>query len=293
MTTVLILGASGQLGIELCRARLPERWSLRTPDRNGLDLAAPGNIDTALGAIQPALIINAAAYTAVDKAESEVEAAFALNRDGPAALARAAARRSIPLVHVSTDYVFSGEAPRSYREEDPKSPLGVYGRSKAEGEDAVLANHPHAAIVRTSWVFSAHRSNFVKTMLRLGEDHDEVRVVADQIGRPTAAGDLAETCVALGSGLLTADPNAAGIFHFANSGDATWADFAEAIFERAAERGRRPVAVRRIATSDYPTLAKRPANSRLDTSKIQSLLGSPPRSWREALEPCLEELLPS
>lgn len=291
MARVLVIGGSGQLGIELTRAALPAGWSLSAPARDMLDLTNAGAVAALVATQRPDIIINASAYTAVDKAESEPELAFALNRDGPGALAQAAAAANAALVHVSTDYVFSGEGVRAYLESDPKAPLGAYGRSKAEGEDAVLASGARAAIVRTSWVFSAHRANFVKTMLRLGETNDEVGVVADQHGRPTSARDLAMTCLALAQHLNERDARAHGVFHFANAGDTTWADFAEAIFAGAAQRGRNPVRVNRIAAADHPSPARRPGNSRLDASKISALLGAPPRPWRVALDDCLDELL--
>lgn len=291
MTRVLVIGGSGQLGMELTQAVLPVGWRQSAPAREQLDLTDASTIAAFVGAERPQIIINASAYTGVDKAETEPDLAFALNCDGPAALARAAKAVDAALVHVSTDYVFSGEGDRAYIESDAKAPLGVYGRSKSEGEDAVLASGARAAIVRTSWVFSSHRANFVKTMLRLGETREEVSVVADQHGRPTSARDLAVTCLALAQHLHERKTNAEGVFHFANAGDTTWADFAEAIFTGAHERGRPPVRVKRIATADYPTPAQRPANSRLDTSKISALFGHPPRPWRLALEECLDELL--
>lgn len=291
MTRVLVIGGSGQLGTELTRAALPAGWTLSAPARDMLDLTNANAVATLVATQHPDVIINASAYTAVDKAESEPELASALNRDGPAALAQAAAGVDAALVHVSTDYVFGGAGDRPHVETDPKAPLGVYGRSKSEGEDAVLAAGARAVIVRTSWVFSAHRANFVKTMLRLGETHDEVGIVADQHGRPTSARDLATTCIALAQRLQNHDARAEGVFHFANTGDTTWADFAEAVFAGAAQRGRKPVRVNRISTADYPTPARRPANSRLDTNKISALLGAPPRAWRTALDECLDELL--
>ena len=291
MTRVLVIGGSGQLGIELTRAELPAGWSLSAPTRDMLDLTNTSAVGALVAAQRPEIIINASGHTAVDQAESEPELAFALNRDGPSALAQAAAAVEAALVHVSTDYVFPGDGDRAYLETDPKAPLGVYGRSKSEGEDGVLAAGARAAIVRTSWVFSPHRANFVKTMLRLAESRDEVGIVADQHGRPTSARDLATTCIALAQHLHNNDAPAQGLFHFANTGDATWADFAEAIFAGAARRGRKPVRVNRISTADYPTPARRPTNSRLDTSKISALLGAPPRPWRTALDECLDELL--
>ena len=291
MPRILVTGASGQLGVELQRAHLPANWTLLRPTRADLDLSETSRLARAIEALAPDAIINTAAYTAVDKAESEPDLAFALNRDAPEALAHAAARRGAPLVHLSTDYVFDGAKAGAYVETDARSPIGAYGRSKAAGEVAVLAAPARAAIVRTSWVFSAHRANFVKTMLRLGESNAEVRVVADQHGRPTAASDLAAACIALTERLLARDEAARGVFHFANAGDATWADFAEAIFAGAEARGRAPVRVRRIATAEFPTAAQRPANSRLDTTRFETALAITPRPWREALNECLDELL--
>lgn len=293
MPRILVVGRSGQLAQELTRASTPDGWIVTSMGSDLLDLANANETPRAIAAFRPDAVINAAAYTAVDKAESEPERAFALNRDGPAALAKVAADLGAPLIHVSTDYVFAGDKPKPYVETDPKAPLGIYGRSKSEGEDAVLAAHDAAAILRTSWVYSAHGVNFVKTMLRLSETRDEISVVADQIGRPTAAADLAAACIAVCDKLLVGASQAVGIFHFTNAGDATWADFAEEIFAGAAARGRNPVRVRRITTADYPTPAKRPANSRLDTTKIETVLAIRPRSWRAALSNCLDELLPT
>lgn len=290
MPRILLLGASGQLGIEISRARLPAGWTLSALGRDMLDLSEPAAVAAAIEAVKPDAIINASAYTAVDKAEAEPELAFALNRDAPAAMAQAAVRRGAPLIHVSTDYVFSGDKPTPYVEDDPRQPANVYGRSKAEGEIAVLEAWDRAAVVRTSWVFSAHRANFLKTMLRLGETRDDVGVVSDQYGRPTHAGDLARGCIALTERLLDGDAGAAGVFHFAGKGDATWADFADVIFTEAQSYGRGRVRVRRILTAEYPTPATRPANSRLDTAKIEAL-GIAPADWRVGVRDSVRELL--
>jgi dTDP-4-dehydrorhamnose reductase len=255
-----------------------------------LDLSEPAAVAAAIDAAKPDAIINASAYTAVDKAEAEPELAFALNRDAPAAMAQAAARLGAPLIHVSTDYVFSGDKPTPYVEDDPRQPANVYGRSKAEGEVAVLDVWDRTAVVRTSWVFSAHRANFLKTMLRLGETRDDVGVVSDQYGRPTHAGDLARGCIALAERLLDGDAGAAGVFHFAGKGDATWADFADVIFTEAQSYGRGRVRMRRILTAEYPTPAARPANSRLDTAKIEAL-GIVPADWRDGVRESVRELL--
>jgi dTDP-4-dehydrorhamnose reductase len=283
---VVVIGAGGQLGLELMRAQ-PRAIGLTRANLDLTDLEAIGD---AIKALEPDVVINASGYTAVDRAESEPGAAVLLNRDAPAVLARAAADRGASFVHVSTDYVFDGAKPAPYVENDARAPINVYGRSKAEGEDAVLAAHPRSTILRTSWVYSAHRANFVKTMLRLGETREDVSVVADQYGRPTAAADLAQACLYVGRLHHEGDARASGVFHYAGVGDATWADFAEAIFVGAEARGRKLVRVNRIATADYPTPARRPINSRLDTSKIEGL-GAPVREWREALDRCLDELL--
>lgn len=291
MARVLVIGASGQLGQELRRAAVPGGWTMLFADRDELDLTDPSAAARALAAIAPDAVINAAAYTAVDKAEAEPKLAFAVNCTGAAAVAGQAAALGAPFLQLSTDYVFAGDKPEPYVETDAKAPLGAYARSKAAGEDAVLVAHPAATIVRTSWLFSPFGANFVKTMLRLGDSRDEIGVVADQFGRPTAADDLAQACVAIIERRLAGDGAAAGIFHYAGAGNTAWADFAEAIFNEATRHGRRPVHINRIATADYPTAARRPANSRLDTGKIESVLGIRPRPWRQSLGRCLDELL--
>ncbi|MGE0044821.1 MAG: dTDP-4-dehydrorhamnose reductase [Hyphomonadaceae bacterium] len=279
--TILILGRSGQLAQALFARPAPDGFRWDAWGRETLDLARD-DVEARVRAAAPAAVINAAAHTGVDRAESEPEAAFALNRDAPGALARAAAALGAPFVHISTDYVFDGTKPSPYTEEDPLAPLGVYGRSKAEGEALVRESGGRAAIIRTSWVYARAGANFVNTMLRLSEARDEINVVADQIGRPTWARDLADACVGMTERLLLDDARAEGVFHYSGAGDATWADFAEAIFAAA----RRPVRVKRITTEDYPTPAARPKNSRLDCSKIAAL-GIQPRPWREALALCI------
>jgi dTDP-4-dehydrorhamnose reductase len=290
VTRLLVLGSTGQLGLALQRLTLPRGWEIQTLARADLDLADTGVVETAFRAARPQVVINASGYTEVDKAERYPELAFALNSLAPAAMARAAYALSAPLVHVSTDYVFNGEKNAPYLETDAVDPINVYGRSKAEGEAAVLSSIALSAVVRTSWVFSADRANFLKTMLRLGETHRDVRVVADQRGRPTPANELARICVALAERLLDGDKNASGLFHCAGAGEATWADFAEAIFSEAERYGRPPVQVQRISTAEYPTPARRPANSRLDTTKIEAL-GLTPMPWRDSMRAYVEQLL--
>ena len=286
MVRILVVGAAGQLCLALQRQQLPAHWSLDCLTRADIDLTKVDAITNALSARGGDAIINASGYTAVDRAESEPELAFALNRDAPAAMAAL----DLPFVHVSTDYVFAGDKAAPYVETDARNPVSVYGTSKAAGEDAVFAATTRAAIVRTAWVYSPDRANFVKTMLRLGSERDEVSVVADQVGTPTSADDLAAACLALIKRQLDNNTEAFGAFHYAGTGEATWADFAEAIFTGAQRRGHSPVSVKRITTADYPTPAKRPANSRLNSTKIEAL-GIQTRPWREALERCLDRLL--
>jgi dTDP-4-dehydrorhamnose reductase len=290
MARVLVLGANGQLGRELRRARVPQNLMLLFAGSDEIDITS-GGAPGALAAMKPDAIINAAAYTAVDRAESEPDLAFAINAHAAGKLAAAAARTGARFLHISTDYVFGGDQLGHYIESDIKTPLNVYGRSKSEGEDVVLAQHPDALVLRTSWVYSPFGSNFVKSMLRLGETREEVCVVADQIGRPTAASDLAAACLALVARQLAGDAAASGIFHYAGDGEASWADVADAVFSEAARHGRDHVRVTRISTAEYPTPAKRPANSRLDTTKIETRLGIDPRPWRDALSQCVSALL--
>ena len=286
---ILVLGRSGQVARELDKLGPPPGFDLQFAGRERLDLGA-ADPRPLLDEVRPAAVINAAAYTAVDKAESEPEAAFALNRDAPAALARACAEAKIPLIHFSTDYVFDGTKPEPYVETDPVHPTGVYGASKAAGEAAVLAAGGPAIVLRTSWVYSAFGANFVKTMLRLAATRDEIGVVADQLGRPTWAEDCARGALRAARALLDGEIGRAERFHLSGEGDATWADFAEAIFAESAARGGPAARVRRIATADYPTPARRPANSRLDCAKLVRTLDFPLRPWRQSLSACFEEL---
>lgn len=286
----LVFGKRGQLASALARIAHAEGASVVCYGRDAVDLADSGAVGALVRSVRPTLVVNAAAYTAVDRAEDEPAAAFALNRDGPAALAEVCAAIDVPLVHVSTDYVFDGAKPAPYVETDPKAPLNVYGRSKSEGEDRVLEAHPRAAVLRTSWVYGPSGANFVRTMLRLAATRDEVAVVDDQHGRPTAARDLAAACLTAGRALLDREPAAAGLFHYAGQGDASWADVAEAAFAGWARHGHRTPALRRIPTAQFPTRAARPRNSRLDTGKIERVLGLRPVAWREALDRCVDEI---
>ncbi len=285
---LLITGAHGQLGRELTRQG--DGYELMTVAHDQLDITDQDDVLQCYASFQPDAVINAAAFTAVDKAESDVEAAFAVNRDGPANLARACRQSAIPLIHISTDYVFDGGKQGAYNEGDPFAPLGVYGSSKLAGEIAVEKYASSWIILRTSWVFSAHGNNFVKTMLRLGAERDTLGVVADQYGCPTSANELARAIYAvLEAGW--SDGNQ-GIYHLCQPEPTTWYDFAKAIFSEAdkQEMGLNISSVNAITTSDYPTPAKRPANSVMDCSKFEKAFDFNIRPWRDSLGEVVREL---
>lgn len=249
--------------------------------RPELDLARPDTVFKALREAKPDVVVSAAAYTAVDKAESEPDIAFAVNRDGAKAVARAANDVGVPVIHISTDYVFDGTKATAYVENDPTGPASVYGRSKLEGEHAVSENTENYAILRTAWVYSEYGSNFVKTMLRLSESRDAINVVADQFGCPTSANDIAVAIVSIAKRLAT-DPSAhlRGVFHMSGTGETNWAGFAKQIFEFSAENGGKSMIVNDITTAQYPTPARRPANSRLDCSKLEEVYGIRLPEWQ-------------
>lgn len=288
---IAVTGASGQVVTSLI-----ERGSATAKivplGRPEFDLANRDSIFNALAPGQFDVIVNAAAYTAVDKAEAESELAHTINATGAGYVAEAAALAGVPLIHISTDYVFDGTAARPYREDDITGPTGAYGHSKLEGERKVVAATANHAILRTAWVYSPFGANFVRTMLRLGETRSEVGVVADQLGNPTSALDIADAVLAIAK-RLAVDPAAElrGTFHMVGSGDAVWADMAEAVFAEAQKHGRAPVTVKRIATADYPTPARRPANSRLDTAKLRRAYGVSLPQWQRSLAQTVERLL--
>lgn len=259
--------------------------------RPELDLSDPAGVARTLEALRPDVIVNAAAYTMVDKAETEEEAALRVNAHGAGAVAEAAERLGAPVIHISTDYVFDGQLDRPYREDDPTGPTGAYGRTKLEGERRVAAACDNHAILRTAWVYSPFGANFVKTMLRLGETRAELGVVADQRGNPTSALDIADGVLAVAE-RMTKDPSRElrGVFHMTGATEASWADFSEEIFTLAQRYGRAPVSVKRIATVDYPTPAKRPANSRLDNSRLRAVYGAALPDWRPSLAVCVARL---
>lgn len=254
------------------------------PDRSSLDLADEGSILAVLRGRPWDAVLNLAAYTAVDKAEDEAEMAFAINAVAPEILARETARLHIPLVQVSTDYVFSGDLNRPYREDDEVGPINVYGASKLSGEQAVRAHNPQHVIVRASWIVSAYRNNFVKTMLRLARDRDVIRVVNDQFGSPTSALDLADALLTISSRLINGSGGSLGTFHFCNAGSGSWAEIADGVMALSKEIGGPFATIEPIGTADYPTRALRPKNSRLDTSHIQTHYGIKPPSWQAAFE---------
>jgi dTDP-4-dehydrorhamnose reductase len=291
MKRFLVIGGNGQVGTALQYVPLPEDIVLISPNRSELDFARPESIEALIASGPWSGVINLAAYTAVDRAEDEMAAAWQANAEAPEHLALAAASRGIPIVHVSTDYVFSGELDRAYGETDAVGPLGVYGASKEAGERAVRSGNARHAIVRTSWVVSPYRSNFLKTMLRLADDRDQVRVVADQFGAPTSAKDLASFLLLVAM-RLSNDPNSpTGTFHFSNRGEASWADVAGEIFRVSALHGGPTARVDRVSTADYPTRAMRPKNSRLNTTLIGQAFGIVPRPWQDAIHDIVFELV--
>lgn len=291
---LLVTGAGGQVGHALSRAATPEGWRLVALGRAALDVCDEAALERALDSSRPDVVINAAAYTKVDQAEFDRMDALLGNREGPARLAAATARRELPLVHLSTDYVFDGTKDGAYVEDDAIAPLGVYGDSKAQGEAAVRAANPRHLIVRTSWVYAAHGRNFVHTMLRVGRERDTLRIVDDQTGAPTSAEDIARALLHVVGRLPEAGPEgddaAWGTYHYTAAGSTTWHGFARAIFDRAADLVGRVPRLDAIATSDYPTPARRPMNSRLDCSRIEARFAPPRRPWEEGLEEVIDAI---
>lgn len=289
---IAVTGANGQVATAL-KERAPAGVEIITLGRPGLDLARLETIAPAIAAARPDVIVNAAAFTAVDLAESEEETAALVNGTAAGEVAKAAAGLGVPVIQISTDYVFDGTLDRPYREDDPTRPISAYGRSKLLGEQAVAAATANYAILRTAWVYSPFGKNFVRTMLRLAQTRDEVGVVADQAGNPTNALDIADAILAVARNLVARpdDANSRGVFHMTAQGEAVWADVAEAIFAVRTEAGLASVAVRRIATADYPTPAQRPANSRLDCSKLAKAHGVTLPDWHGSLRACVSRLL--
>lgn len=290
---LVVTGTEGQVARSLAERASGAGVEIITLGRPELDLAGPAEkIIAAVEETRPDVIVSAAAYTAVDKAESEPELAFAVNEEGARSVAKAAKRLDVPLIHLSTDYVFDGSKDTPYVEEDATGPTGVYGASKLAGENAVLTEHADCAILRTAWVYSPFGANFVKTMLRLAGGRDEVGVVADQRGNPTSALDIADGILRVARNLAdSSDSNLRGIFHMTAAGEASWAEFAEATFAASAEAGGPSARVRPIRTADYPTAAKRPANSRLDCTKLAHAHGVSLPDWHSSLKEVVSRLV--
>jgi dTDP-4-dehydrorhamnose reductase len=279
---ILVTGGTGQLASALAESVGAPVVRVGRPE---FDFDQPHSIAAALHGVAPSLVVNAAAYTAVDAAETDVEVAYRANRDGPGILARLCAEAGMPLIHMSTDYVFDGAKGSPYVEADPTAPQGVYGASKLAGEGAVLTACPQAIVLRTSWVYAATGRNFVLTMLKLANTHDQLRVVADQFGCPTTARDLAAAIQAIAKRIIADgwQQRFGGVFHAAGSGWTTWHGLACAVFEEAARHGSRIPRVDPITTAEYPTKAKRPADSRLDCSKLAEVFGVQLPPWQPSL----------
>ncbi len=277
---ILVFGKTGQVATELSR-----QADVVALGRDEADLSDPEACAAAIRTHAPEAVINAAAYTGVDKAEEEEDLATTINGAAPAAMARACADLGVPFVHISTDYVFDGSGDMARAPDAPTAPLGAYGRSKLAGETGIAAAGGAYAILRTSWVFSAHGGNFVKTMLRVGPARGELRVVDDQIGAPTPAAAIADACLRIAAHLVE-HPADAGIYHFSGAPDTSWADFADAIFDMA----KLDVAVEHIPTTEYPLPAPRPLNSRLDCATTGAVFGIPRPDWRKGLADILNDL---
>lgn len=290
---IAVTGRTGQVVQSLLARAAAAGVAVVPVGRPELDLEQPASSLQALAAAEPDCIVNAAAYTAVDKAEAEPDLAMRINGFGAGAVAAAAAAFGVPLIQISTDYVFDGLSPRPWRESDATAPLGAYGRSKLAGEQAVAASTEDYAILRTAWVYSPYGGNFVKTMLRLAETRNELGVVSDQLGSPTSAPDLAEAIIGVAKALVArpGDASLRGVFHAAGSGEASWADLAEAVFAASVALGGPSASVKRITTADYPTPARRPANSRLDCSLLAERHGLRLPLWQDSVHTCVAELL--
>jgi len=290
---IFIAGERGQVAQALGRVYKLRSDNVVMVGRSNISVTNESHLLSAVAAFNPDLVINEAGYTAVDKAEDDKEAAFAVNRDGAAFVAAAAKAAEVPVIHLSTDYVFDGRKQAPYRETDSTNPINVYGESKLAGEIAVASSSSNYVILRTSWVCSPIGHNFVKTMLRLARDRDEIAVVDDQWGCPTFAADLATVIISIGDKLASADDRSRfyGIYHASGAGETTWCRFAREIMAQSAAKGGPACRVRAIASNEYPTRAKRPAYSCLDCSKIKRVFGMSPPRWQASLEAGLDLLI--
>lgn len=284
-------GGTGQVGRALQQLTWPADVTLHVPGRDELDLSDAASVERVVSEGAYGAVISSGAYTAVDRAENDVRTAWAVNALAPAALAAASGRTGLPIIHLSTDYVFDGSQAGFYQEADPVNPINVYGASKEGGEQAVRSANTRHVILRTSWVNGPDGRNFVKTMIEHGKARPEVRVVADQLGCPTFSTDVAEAVRSVLMRMVNDAAAPTGTFHFVNAGEASWAEFAQAIFAESARRGGPSTHVRAITTAEYPTPARRPSNSRLGTEAIKTAYGIRARPWQEALADTLDALL--
>ncbi len=292
---ILVTGTSGQLAQSLLAAGLAADVDVVALRRPQLDLTLPGTLRTALADVMPDIVVNAGAYTAVDKAESEESQAYKVNAAGAGELGQQCQRAGVALIHISTDYVFDGTKPAAYMESDPTAPINAYGRTKLAGEQAVAAGCERHVILRTSWIYSPYGANFVRTMLRLGAERPEVKVVDDQRGCPTFAPHLAEAILDVSRQIvqLKGGNGPWGVYHAAGSGETTWCGFARSIFAATAARGLPTPKLTPITTAEFPTPARRPANSRLDCSLLEQTFGVRLPDWQEGLASCLARLPPA
>ncbi len=286
---LLVTGREGQVAQALL-ALQNDDLQIEALGRPTLDLTDRSSIERAISAFRPDVIVNAAAYTAVDKAETDEETAFAVNAQGAGNVAAAASAAGLPVIHISTDYVFPGDKSTPYVETDETGPKGAYGRSKLAGELAVSAANPRHVILRTAWVYGPYGNNFLKTMLRVAATRDTLRVVADQHGTPTYAPDIAEGIVVVARRLAADSGAPTGVFHMVSSGETTWAGFAEEIFRQSVQAGGAGAVVEPIPSADYPTPAQRPANSRLETKRFSDTFGYRLPAWETGVSRCLEAL---
>ncbi|MEL7781977.1 dTDP-4-dehydrorhamnose reductase [Citromicrobium bathyomarinum] len=287
---ILVTGREGQVARSL--AERGGRHELVFAARPDFDLSDSDSIARAIESARPDLVISAAAYTAVDHAEDEPELAMTINGEAPGHIGRAAASAGAPVLHISTDYVFDGSGERAWREDDPTGPIGVYGQTKLAGEEALAASGAAYAILRTAWVYSPFGNNFVKTMLRLAESRDTLNVVNDQYGNPTSARDIADALLAVADRWAGAPGHGQNaVYHFAGTGSTNWADFARAIFARSGKRGGPTCEVSGIPSSEYPTKAQRPANSRLDSAKFAEAFGYSAPRWEDSLDETVARLV--
>lgn len=288
---ILVAGKSGQVARALQEQAGARSFELVALGRPELDITDAGSIAVALDRIKPDLVINAAAYTAVDQAESDEANAMAANRDGPLALAKLTAERGLPLLHISTDYVFDGRKETAYTTGDAVCPLGVYGKSKLAGEVAVASENPRHYIFRTSWVYSPFGGNFVKTMLRLARDRDELGVVDDQRGNPTSAHQIADGLLDVSAALLAGKSAAPGVYHMTAGGTASWAEFADFVLQHSENAGGPTAIVNKITSAEFPTPVERPKNSALDCSRLNDEFGVRLGGWETSAATCVSRLL--